>query len=263
MAVINSLGIGAGSKSAGNITYAHYKGRTIARQRITTNSSNTVAQGTQRAIFKAVEYISRGFANILPNFATTKYGYRNNKFIKLNYDKLAQYARTHPIEYTNNTPLQEMVKYINAYMPDNPAGTQVTSLPIFTSFDLRRAFVATASTASGSQIIATLFDPWHAYKNVKMRVVRILPSPTIPLMTEIDMTYGTGSNANQWTATFNAPDPTGLVRPLFAVSLVIDGQPLSSFYVAQTPYNQSAELEEALEIQEAPPALSARKRTHK
>lgn len=89
MAVINSLAIGNGVKSAGNITYRRTRGRTIASQRITENKSNTAAQQAQRGKFKVMtQFASLMSAFIDKAFDKTKYGSQRNNFIKQNKETL-------------------------------------------------------------------------------------------------------------------------------------------------------------------------------
>lgn len=85
MAVINSLAIGKSAKSAGNLTYKTVRGRTIASQRITTNKSNTMAQGLQRSRFGATAKSMQLFLPYVNNFfEKTKYGSARNQFVKVN-----------------------------------------------------------------------------------------------------------------------------------------------------------------------------------
>lgn len=85
MAVINSLAIGAGVKSAGNITYRRTRGRTIASQRITENKSNTAAQQAQRGKFKVMtQFAALMSAYIDMAYSKTKYGSARNQFVTQN-----------------------------------------------------------------------------------------------------------------------------------------------------------------------------------
>ena len=85
MAVINSLAIGAGVKSSGNITYRRTRGRTIASQRITENKSNTAAQQAQRGKFKVMtQFAALMSAYIDMAYSKTKYGSARNQFITQN-----------------------------------------------------------------------------------------------------------------------------------------------------------------------------------
>ena len=263
MAIINSLGIGAGAKSAGNITYAHYRGRTIAKQRITENKSNTAAQEQQRMRFAQVEYLCRGFRNFLPNFAPTKYGFRSNRFIKVNYKTLAEYVIAHDDWNETGTPVGAAIDYITSLMPDDASAPAVYKMPLYSAFDLRREFTLQTAALPSPTYKAVLYDPWHKYKSVVMRSIRITPTSAIPLITDEPLTYDTEVANGAWSGTHTPVANTVATRPLYAVTLIIDGKPSSSFYVAQTPYTKPDEQAEALEIQEAPPALSARRRVRK
>lgn len=263
MAVINSLGIGAGAKSAGNITYAHYRGRTIAKQRITENKSNTPAQEQQRMRFAQVEYLCRGFGNFLPNFAPTKYGFRSNRFIKVNYKTLAEYVISNEDWNAAGTPVGAAIDYITSLMPDVATSPAVYKMPLYSAFDLRREFDLRTNVSPSPSYRAILYDPWHKYKSVVMRSIRITPTSLIPLITDEPLAYDTEHAQGAWYGVHTPVANTVTARPLYAVTLIIDGQPSSSFYVAQTPYTKTSGQEETLEIQEAPPALSARKRARK
>lgn len=85
MAIINSLAIGKSYKSAGNLTYKTVRGRTIASQRITQNTSNTAAQGAQRSRFGATAQCMQLFLLYVNNFfEKTKYGSARNQYVKVN-----------------------------------------------------------------------------------------------------------------------------------------------------------------------------------
>lgn len=85
MAIINSLAIGKSYKSAGNLTYKTVRGRTIASQRITQNTSNTAAQGAQRGRFGATAQCMQLFLPYVNNFfEKTRYGSARNQYVKIN-----------------------------------------------------------------------------------------------------------------------------------------------------------------------------------
>lgn len=261
MAVINSLGIGAGAKSAGNITYAHYKGRTIAKQRITENKSNTPKQEQQRMRFAQVEYLCRGFSNFLVNFAPTKFGFPPNRFIRVNYNTLAQYVIDNEDWNEAGTPVGAAIDYITSLMADSPANAGVVKMPLYSAFDLRRDFELATENTTGPTYAATLQDPWHVYKSVVMRSVRITPSSQIPLITDEPLQYNANNAQGAWYAAHIPVANTVTARPLYAVTLIIDGKPSSSFYVAQTPYNQTSEQSEEEEEVQAQAAPASRRRS--
>lgn len=85
MAVINSLAIGKSVKSAGNLTYKTVRGRCIASQRITQNSSNTTAQQLVRNNFKLASKIITILQSWIDlGFEKSKYGSSRNEFLKNN-----------------------------------------------------------------------------------------------------------------------------------------------------------------------------------
>lgn len=91
---MNSVGVGAGRKSAGEFTYRRTRGRTIGARRILTNSSNTVAQNTQRELFGVFGKVARLFAPFLNlSFDKTKYGSARNNFLKQNVPAFVPYAK--------------------------------------------------------------------------------------------------------------------------------------------------------------------------
>ena len=85
MAIINSLAIGKSVKSAGNLTYKTVRGRTIASQRIITNSSRTPSQVSQRNRFGSTAQCMQLFLPYVNNFfEKTKFGSSRNQFVKVN-----------------------------------------------------------------------------------------------------------------------------------------------------------------------------------
>lgn len=91
---MNSVGVGAGRKSAGEFTYRRTRGRTVAARRILTNSSNTNAQNTQRELFGMFGKAARLFAPFLNlSFDKTKYGSARNNFLKQNVPAFVPFAK--------------------------------------------------------------------------------------------------------------------------------------------------------------------------
>lgn len=93
MAIINSVAVGNGQKSAGQFTYRRTRGRTIASQRVFSNKSNTAAQANQRVIFKIMSKAASSLAFAIDRaFDKTKYGSSRNNFMKMNYVPFAEVA---------------------------------------------------------------------------------------------------------------------------------------------------------------------------
>lgn len=85
MAIINSLAIGKGVKSAGNLTYKTVRGRTIASQRITQNRSNTPFQQNQRQRFAKVSESMKLLQQYIDAcYEKSKFGSSRNAFFSTN-----------------------------------------------------------------------------------------------------------------------------------------------------------------------------------
>lgn len=85
MAIVNSLAIGKSVKSAGNLTYKTVRGRTIASQRITKNTSKTAAQSSQRSKFGSTAQCMQLFLPYVNNFfEKTRYGSARNQYVRVN-----------------------------------------------------------------------------------------------------------------------------------------------------------------------------------
>nr|CRY95358.1 hypothetical protein [uncultured prokaryote] len=84
MAIINSVVVGRGRKSVGEITLRYERGRTIATRRIYENKSNTAMQSAQRTTFTE---IIKALSNIPNNIMTllavkSRYGSQRNNYYK-------------------------------------------------------------------------------------------------------------------------------------------------------------------------------------
>lgn len=98
MAIIESLAIGAAVKSAGNLTYKRTRGRTIASQRITQNTSKSSAQTSQRDVFAMQARMAKSIsAWINMSFPKTKYGSQRNNFISTAKSALQAFIRVDQI----------------------------------------------------------------------------------------------------------------------------------------------------------------------
>jgi len=89
MAIIRSLAVGKGVKSAGNLTYKTIKGRCIASERITRNSSNTEAQQAARYAFKLLSRMMMAHGAFIDvAFKNFNYGSAKNEFARKNTEAL-------------------------------------------------------------------------------------------------------------------------------------------------------------------------------
>ena len=87
MAIVRSLGVGQGKKSAGMLTYRSVRGRTIASRRVVSNNSNTVNQAYQRNLFaSASKFMLYILSYIECAFEKSKFGSARNNYMKSNPD---------------------------------------------------------------------------------------------------------------------------------------------------------------------------------
>lgn len=96
MAIIRSLGIGRGRKSAGNVTYRTVRGRTIASEKVgerPTSFEYSGAQLQRQAIFSFISrFIRIHSESIDVSFSPTRYGSARNRFTKVNYAPMSEVA---------------------------------------------------------------------------------------------------------------------------------------------------------------------------
>lgn len=91
MAVINSVGIGRGSKSVGEFTYRYTRGRTIASRRITKNTSKTPAQVGRRGAFGSFVWMFSPYKWFFSDgYEKTKNGSSFNQFVHVNRELLGK-----------------------------------------------------------------------------------------------------------------------------------------------------------------------------
>ena len=100
MAIINSLGVGRGKKSAGNLTYRTVRGRCIASQKQEKRGPVKGAYSIAQATFSLVSTFMRAHAaDIDVSFDKTAYGSARNNFYKTNKSALAAALATLANEY--------------------------------------------------------------------------------------------------------------------------------------------------------------------
>lgn len=122
MAIIRSLAIGKGRKSAGNITFRTVRGRTIVSEKVGERPVTRLdgVLSVYEARFKLISmYIGMHRADINASFDKTKYGSQGNYFYKVN--KAAMEAAVQGLVPTaqNATPAQ-VEEAVTAYATANP-----------------------------------------------------------------------------------------------------------------------------------------------
>lgn len=95
MAIISSVALGKVQKSVGNVTFQHYYGKTVAKQKIVRNP-NYVPSAKQKEQRDRMYYAFK-FANAWDGltdmlFVRSKWGTKRNNWAKLNYPAIAAYV---------------------------------------------------------------------------------------------------------------------------------------------------------------------------
>lgn len=124
MAIVNSLAVGKATKTAGELTYAKVRGRTIARRRIISNKSNTAEQQYVRSRFGLLsEFLALVDTWIKANVVPSQYGSARNNVMKTNgmmaYDGITEediktwtYSRA-VAEFIDKSPLFQIGQTIS------------------------------------------------------------------------------------------------------------------------------------------------------
>lgn len=116
MAVINSVGVGRGSKSIGEFTYRYTRGRTIASRRITRNTSKTPAQVGRRGAFGSFVWKFSPYKWFFSDgYEKTKHGSSFNQFIHVNRELLGKppyYSEVDKKLIPNGTRLYNLISAI-------------------------------------------------------------------------------------------------------------------------------------------------------
>lgn len=124
MAIVNSLGIGRGKKSAGNLTYRTVRGRCIASQRREKMGAQSGAPSIAQAKFSLISTFMRAHASDIDvSFSKSTYGSQRNNFYRKNKSGLeaALQALASTYSSTNEKPsVAEIDEAIATYAQSNP-----------------------------------------------------------------------------------------------------------------------------------------------
>lgn len=156
MAIINSLGIGRGKKSAGNLTYRTVRGRCIASQKQEKRGPVKGAYSIAQATFSLVSTFMRAHAaDIDVSFDKTTYGSARNNFYKTNKSALAAALATLANEYAyakNKADITAIDAAIAAYAQDNPKAIVRVKLSGFDTVYLTGAWSSDDNPIAGGGI---------------------------------------------------------------------------------------------------------------
>lgn len=156
MAIINSLGIGRGKKSAGNLTYRSVRGRCIASQKQEKRGPVKGAYSIAQATFSLVSTFMRAHAaDIDVSFDKTAYGSARNNFYKTNKSALAAALATLANEYAyakNKADITAIDAAIATYAEENPKAIVRVKLSGFDTVYLTGAWNSDDNPVAGGGI---------------------------------------------------------------------------------------------------------------
>ena len=156
MAIINSLGIGRGKKSAGNLTYRTVRGRCIASQKQEKRGPVKGAYSIAQATFSLVSTFMRAHAaDIDVSFDKTTYGSARNNFYKTNKSALAAALATLANEYAyakNKADITAIDAAIAAYAQQNQKAIVRVKLSGFDTVYLTGAWSSDDNPVAGGGI---------------------------------------------------------------------------------------------------------------
>ena len=135
MAIINSLGVGRGRKSAGNLTYRTVRGRCIASQKREKTGNQSGAISVAQATFSIISTFMRAHASDIDvSFAKSTYGSQRNSFYKLNKSALRAAVNALAVAYSaskTRPSITEIDAAVGSYATANPTAIVRVNLPGF------------------------------------------------------------------------------------------------------------------------------------
>lgn len=135
MAIINSLGVGRGRKSAGNLTYRTVRGRCIASQKREKTGNPSGSISVAQATFSIISTFMRAHASDIDvSFARSTYGSQRNAFYKLNKSALRAAVNALAVTYSASKArpsITEIDAAVGSYATENPTAIVRVNLPGF------------------------------------------------------------------------------------------------------------------------------------
>lgn len=156
MAIVNSLGIGRGKKSAGNLTYRTVRGRCIASQRREKMGAQSGAPSIAQAKFSLISSFMRAHASDIDvSFSKSTYGSQRNNFYRKNKAGLEAALQTLASTYstTNQKPsVAEIDEAIATYAEANPTAIVRVYLSGFDTVYLTGAWSSDDNPVAGGGV---------------------------------------------------------------------------------------------------------------
>lgn len=135
MAIINSLGVGRGRKSAGNLTYRTVRGRCIASQRREKSGNPSGNISVAQATFSIISTFMRAHASDIDvSFARSTYGSQRNAFYRLNKSALSAAVNVLAVTYSASKvrpSITQIDAAVGNYAQTNPTSIVRVNLPGF------------------------------------------------------------------------------------------------------------------------------------
>lgn len=156
MAIINSLGVGRGRKSAGNLTYRTVRGRCIASQKREKTGNPSGSISVAQATFSIISTFMRAHASDIDvSFARSTYGSQRNAFYKLNKSALRTAVNALAVSYSASKvrpSIAEIDSAIGNYATENPTAIVRVSLPGFDAVYMNGPWSSDDNPISGGAV---------------------------------------------------------------------------------------------------------------
>lgn len=149
MAVINSVGVGRGSKSVGEFTYRSTRGgRTVAARRVIENKSNSPAQAAQRSEFGRIGNFLSGIPKHIMEMLSvkTKYGSARNNFFERNYGGLSVLSE----EQYGHPSDSSLAARLNCFATSSMQTNHIYIMPVVGDLQPNSESISETGTASAS-----------------------------------------------------------------------------------------------------------------
>lgn len=204
MAVINSVGVGRGSKSVGEFTYRSARGgRTIAARRVIENKSNSPAQAAQRSEFGRIGNVLSGIPKHIMEMLSvkTKYGSARNNFFERNYGGLSVLSE-------GNSGLSSdfsLAARLNNFATSSMQSSDIYIMPVVGDLQPNSESISKAGTASAS--ISASVRMREGIKKVELGIIAVnAASEGISVSQSLDLQF-----VAQPDGTYKAGNVSGVV----------------------------------------------------
>lgn len=166
MAIINSVVVGRGQKSVGEVSLQIRRGRTIAARRITENKSNSPGQALQRSSFGSFAKIFSKYKFFFSeNFEPTKFGSKFNQFVHQNRNLIGSEGYDRNLANSLTNDVSGLINLLDQIINGNLLE------PEFVSYGSLVGTVSSRGTPAGKAVEGVVFNliP-NDLKGIKLRI---------------------------------------------------------------------------------------------